>query len=100
MQKKKNMIQTLAMDYQEIAIPVVGFRPRASAGRRLVYYNSNSMGQASALLIVFKKCTPSEKQRCKSDKEIYEWLEYKYLYSVVNEKKFIKHLFGEERILA
>ena len=64
-----------------------------------IYGNYNT-GIASSLMIVFEKCAPSKMQRCKSEQEITKWLEFKYIYTLVNDKKFIKHLFGEERILA
>ena len=32
-------------------------------------------------MIVFEKCDP-EKRKCKSDQEITDWLEYKYIYTI------------------
>ena len=58
------------------------------------HYDSN---EAANLMLVFEKCD-SEKRRCKSEKEIDEWLEFKYFIVHENTKNFVPHLFGEERI--
>ena len=48
-------------------------------------------------MLVFEKCDP-EKRRCKSEQEIDEWLEFKYIMVIENTKTFIPHLFDEKSI--
>ena len=53
---------------------------------------------ASNLMITFIKCDPESGIECKTDEEIEEWLEGKYFLTIVNEKKFVPHKFGDDRI--
>ena len=52
---------------------------------------------ASNLMIVFEKCN-STVSTCKSDEEINEWLEFKYIITLENEKRFIQDGFGNNAI--
>ena len=56
---------------------------------------------ASNLMIVFEKCDIGKRasgQKCKSEQEIASWMEYKYIVMLENEKKFVQHKFGKERV--
>jgi hypothetical protein len=43
---------------------------------------------ASNLLVAFEKCDRL-KRKCKSEKEIAEWMEFKYIITLENDSKFI-----------
>lgn len=45
-------------------------------------------GKASNLMIIFEKCDPT-KRICKSEAEIEQWMSFKYIFLLKNEKKFI-----------
>ena len=59
---------------------------------------------ANNIMVVFEKCDPSKKtkqgqpQKCKDETEIQKWLQFKYIITVDNIKRFIQHDFDEERI--
>ena len=50
------------------------------------------------LMVAFVTCEPSETQTCKTQDEIEQWLKFKYIVVLENEKRFITHKFDEERI--
>ena len=49
--------------------------------------------KADNLMVVFEKCNPDDHledpEFCKSDEEIIEWFDGKYILSLENEKRFI-----------
>lgn len=50
--------------------------------------------KATNLMLVFEKCDKSwSKQECKSDSEIADWMLFKYIAVLQNQKLFIKHKF-------
>ena len=51
------------------------------------------------LMIVFEKCDRTIRT-CKSEAAITEWLEYKYIFTVTNSKKFVQHEFDDKRVFA
>jgi len=56
---------------------------------------------ASNLMIVFETCDINKRapgQKCKSEQEIASWMEYKYIVILENEKKFVQHKFGKDRV--
>ena len=53
---------------------------------------------AANLMIVFEKCDKKVEKVCKSDAEINEWLAFKYIILLENEKRFIQHEFGDSRV--
>lgn len=57
-------------------------------------YNSES---ASNFMVVFERCDRT-KRVCKSDGEIKQWLQSKYLVIAQNEKRFNEDLFEDRRI--
>ena len=61
-------------------------------------YDTN---KASNLMVVFEKCDITKRppgQKCKSETEIEEWMAFKYIVTLENEKKFISHKFDSNRI--
>ena len=61
-------------------------------------YDTN---KASNLMVVFEKCDILKRppgQKCKSETEIEEWMAFKYIVTLENERKFISHKFGGSRI--
>ena len=48
-------------------------------------------------MIVFEKCNRTERV-CKSETDIKKWMEFKYIITVENIKRFIQHDFDEGRI--
>lgn len=52
---------------------------------------------AANLMVVFEICD-STKRICKTREEIDEWLRFKYIITLTNERTFIQHKFGEEKI--
>ena len=62
-------------------------------------YGSYNTDKASNLMIVFEKCNKNkENQTCKPDNVIDEWLEFKYLVVLENEKLFVQDSFNEDSI--
>lgn len=59
-------------------------------------YNSES---AAYMKVVFDKCD-SSKRKCKSESEIESFLRSKYIVTLTNERVFIQHKFGEEKVQA
>ena len=50
-------------------------------------------------MIVFDKCSNETSEvTCKSDAEINEWMQYKYILVYLNQKKFVQHKFDSERL--
>ena len=49
-------------------------------------------------MAVFEKCDPA-KSLCLAEEKINEWLSWKYLVTVTNEKHFVQHKFGRSRII-
>lgn len=63
-----------------------------------IFGDFNTYGTAS-LMVIFEKCDPSVRT-CKSEQEIEEWMKFKYIFTLENEKKFQTHVFDdEERVL-
>ena len=59
-------------------------------------YNTD---KAKNIMIVFEKCNSTALGRpCKSDTEINEWLKFKYIVALENERFFVQDKFDEERI--
>lgn len=57
--------------------------------------------KASNLMIVFEKCDISKRPagaKCKTEREIEEWMEFKYIVTLENESKFISHKFDDSRL--
>ena len=51
------------------------------------------------LMVVFEMCNNSTSSvTCKSESEIREWFNFKYIVTIVNQRKFIHHKFAQERI--
>ena len=54
---------------------------------------------AKNLMVIVQKCNPETSEvTCKSDAEIEEWLRYKFILIVRNQRKFIQYQFGEKRV--
>ena len=51
-------------------------------------------------MIVFEKCDSSKHPTlsCQSEQNINEWMESKYIFTYVNERKFVTHKFNDEHI--
>ena len=47
-------------------------------------------------MVVFEKCDPKSGLQCKNDAEIEQWLSGKYIFTIVNERKFIQQNFEGE----
>jgi len=58
--------------------------------------------RAAQLMVIFEKCNPQARAkkglRCKTDAEIDQWLEFKYLFVLENGRQFVQHKFGPARI--
>ena len=52
-------------------------------------FGSYNTDKASNLMIVFEKCDKTQGKKCKSNKKINEWLQFKYLVILENEKRFV-----------
>mmetsp|Transcript_832 Transcript_832/g.1260 ORF Transcript_832/g.1260 Transcript_832/m.1260 type:complete len:148 (-) Transcript_832:1058-1501(-) len=53
------------------------------------------------LMVVFEMCDPKKSYvSCKSDEEIKQWMTFKYFLIMANSNRFIKHGFGEDRMLS
>lgn len=62
-------------------------------------FGSYNTEKASNLMIVFEKCNNNTATvQCKSSEEINEWLQFKYLLVLENEKRFVQDGFFENRI--
>ena len=48
-------------------------------------------------MVVFELCNKAERT-CKDDDAIKKWMEFKYILTVDNMKRFIQHDFDEDRI--
>ena len=58
-------------------------------------FNSDA---ASTLMVVFERCDPAV-QTCKPEAEIDKWMQFKYIITLENEKKFQTHVLDiKERI--
>lgn len=60
-------------------------------------YNTD---KASNLMVVFERCDKDGPIKCQSDTQISEWLEFKYMLTLENEKRFVVDRFEGERISA
>ena len=60
-------------------------------------YNTD---KASNLMVVFERCDKLGPIPCQSDQAISEWLEYKYIVTLENEKRFVVDQFKGDRISA
>ena len=58
-------------------------------------YGHYDAGLARNLMIVFEKCNP-DLRTCKKEKEIREWLNFKYIVTVQNRNDFIQYEFGDD----
>ena len=57
--------------------------------------------KASNLMIVFERCDiTKENNNCASDEDFKKWTEQKYIFSLINEKKFVKNKFQEFSLAA
>ena len=62
-------------------------------------FGTYNTGQASHLLVVLEKCDPEKKEiECKDEDVINEWLQFKYLVTLENSRRFITHQFEDDRI--
>ena len=61
-------------------------------------FGSYNTDKASNLMIVFEKCNKKKNKKCKSDKAIKNWLEFKYLVVLENEKRFNQDGFNDESV--
>lgn len=53
-------------------------------------------------MIVFEKCDREKVLppiQCASQEEITQWMEFRYILTVENQKRFIQHKFKKERIV-
>ena len=69
--------------------------------KELEMFGDYDTNKASNLMVVFEKCDlakRAQREKCKNEKEIADWMVYKYIVILENEAKFILHKFGEERI--
>ena len=65
----------------------------------LVLWGNYDLPSAANLVLTFEKCDPQKSEvECKSDEEITEWLEFKYLVGIWNSKNFVQHRFDDDRI--
>ena len=56
----------------------------------LVLWGNYDLPSAANLVLTFEKCDPHKSEvECKSDEEITEWLEFKYLVGIWNSKNFV-----------
>ena len=64
-------------------------------------FGSYNTDKASNLMIVFERCIDKDNEikTCKEDKDIDDWLKYKYIVSLENEKTFVQDGFNEDSIL-
>jgi len=54
--------------------------------------------EAKLLVIDFEPCNPEERDTCKSEEEIRQWLRDKYIMVVYNTQIFNRAEYGEKRI--
>ena len=47
-------------------------------------YGDYSSAKTANLLVLFVKCDPRDRNDCKSDDEIKQWLKFKYLITLQN----------------
>ena len=64
----------------------------------LEIYGEYNSEEAKNLLITIEKCDRAQRNDCKSDKEIDDWLTFKYIGVIENSKKLISHKFDSDRI--
>ena len=53
---------------------------------------------AKNLMVAFVKCDSKERNDCKTEAEITEWLTFKYIIRLENSKRFIPNEFGADKI--
>ena len=64
-------------------------------------FGSYNTDKASNLMIVFERCKvkTNDNKPCKDDSVIDDWLKYKYIVSLENEKTFVQDGFNDDSIL-
>ena len=63
-------------------------------------YGDYNDPQASSLQVNFVKCNSLERDDCKSDSEIRDWFNSKFILILENQKKFISNEFGDKTLKA
>lgn len=67
-------------------------------GQNVTIFGNYDTNQASSFMVVFEKCDSKLRATCRDENEISEWLEFKYFIIVENSRRFVPHLFENERI--
>ena len=60
-------------------------------------FGNYDTASAENFVVVFETCDRSERT-CKTDQEIKDWIQSKYILTLTNEKSFISHEFFESRV--
>lgn len=69
--------------------------------KELSMFGDYDTDKAANLMVVFEKCDLTKRapgEKCKSEKQIEDWMLYKYIVLLENEAKFIQHKFGKDRV--
>ena len=65
--------------------------------QQLTLFGNYDTEQAANLMIVFELCNP-KLRKCKTEDQIREWLQRKYIVTLQNNKRFVQHEFDDKRI--
>ena len=69
------------------------------AEKRVSLHGDYDTGKAANIMVVFEKCNPDGgKYECQGEEAIKNWSSFKFFGVLVNQSRFVKHLFGEERM--
>ena len=61
-------------------------------------YGNFDTSEAHNLMVAFEKCDRQLRADCKSEEEIDLWLDSKFIIILENQRRFIPHVFGDERM--
>ena len=66
------------------------------APESLEIFGNFNTEKASNLMIVFERCDIRvEENECAGDDDFKDWIEQKYIFSLINERKFVKNKFND-----
>ena len=98
---KSALYPVLDHNQQDVQKHAVGKFRCLDESQDLKLWGNYNTDQAQNLMIVFEKCDITKRPKgakCKTEKEIETWMDYKYIGLVMNEARFVQHKFGESRV--
>ena len=91
------LLSTVANDLRIYGHKMRCLTPEAE--KRLNLHGDYDTGKAANLMVVFEKCNPENgKYECQGEEAIKKWSTFKFFGVLMNQSRFVKHLFGEDRM--